>query len=660
MKKGRGEAMKRYLVIILALLMFLSFGINSTQAQDTSDEQNLLQAAGMMRESGRVQFNFSDIDIVKFIRFMSELLQENIIVPPSVKGNISVISPQPVPLDQARQVMLSVLEMNGLSVQEMGQYSKVVPLKAGSGVENVIRKGKMGPGVGEQVVAQVVPLDYVSAAFVADAVKQISGKDVGILPIGMGNEILLTGKASDVNRAVSLVQTLDVPDSIRTSRSITLKYSSPRVVESHLNALAKDKSGPVNGLVAIADEASSKVILVGERNTLSAACKIIRDIDIPARSGDFHVYKLLNADAEKVAEQLSQILDVSARLQINKKEGQASTPTTVVADIPTNSLIFAVPQHQYQSIVDIIEQIDIQPKQVMLRGLIAEVNLTKLNDAGIDWATWGGTITGDAYIAAQAQLGSTSVPAEIINYFQDLTTTEREVYDDDGDIVGTITEYDSKALVYSYIRLTKQFDAINVLSMPRLLCTDNMPSELQVGQVIPQLSAKTSDITNPNSVQNSYDYKDTGLILNVTPHIRSGNLVSLEIEQSTEEVLSAMTSDTPVTAKRKIKTTVQVENGKTVILGGLIREAEKAMKQRVPGFSYIPLVGNLFKSSTKQKEKIELMVFLTPYILETPKEASNFTNQIVMSGDHGMNEAERALQERLEREYQEILKKESQ
>lgn len=660
MRKGRGGAMKKYLVIILAFLMVLSFGIYSIQAQDTADEQNLLQAARMMRESGRVQFNFSDIDIVKFIRFMSELLQENIIVPPSVKGNISVISPQPVPLDQARQVMLSVLEMNGLSVQEMGQYSKVVPLKAGSGVENVIRKGKMGPGVGEQVVAQVVPLDYVTAAFVADAIKQISGKNVGILPIGMGNEILLTGKAADVNRAVSLVQTLDVPDSIRTSRSITLTYSSPRVVESHLNALAKDKAGPLNGLVAIADEASSKVILVGERDTLSAACKVIRDIDIPARSGDFHVYKLQNADAEKVAEQLSQILDVSARLQTNKKDKQASTPTTVVADIPTNSLIFAVPQHQYQSIVDIIQQIDIQPKQVMLRGLIAEVNLTKLNDAGIDWATWGGSVTGDAYIAAQAQLGNTSVPAEIINYFQDLTSTEREVYNDDGNVVGTITEYDSKALVYSYIKMTKQFDAINVLSMPRLLCTDNMPSELQVGQVIPQLSAKTSDITNPNSVQNSYDYKDTGLILNVTPHIRSGNLVALEIEQSTEEVLSAMTSDTPVTAKRKIKTTVQVANGKTVILGGLIREAEKAMKQRVPGFSYIPLVGNLFKSSTKQKEKIELMVFLTPYILETPTEASTFTNQIVMSGDHGMNEAEKALQERLELEYQKILKKESQ
>jgi len=652
--------MKKYVIILVALLLLLSSIILPASAQNNQDEQELLQAARMMRASGKVQFNFSDMDIVKFIRFMSELLQENIIVPPSVKGDISVLSPQPVKLDQARQIMLSVLEMNGLSVQKMGDYSKVVSIKSGMTSESTIRKGKEGPGAGEQVVAQVVPLDYVTAIFVSDAVKQVSDKGLGILPLGMGNKILITGRASDVDRAVNLVRTLDVPDSIRTSKAVMLKYSSPRVVESHLNSLAKDKSGPLSGLVAIADTASSKVILVGEKRTLQAASKIIDDIDIPSRSGEFHVYKLENADAETVAKQLSQILDVSAKLQGDKKSGGGVTPTTVVADVPTNSLIFAVPQYRYQSIVDIIKKIDTQPRQVMLRGLIAEVNLTKLRAAGIDWATWGGSVTGDAYLATQAQLGNTSVPSDFIDYFKNLTTKEEKIYGGPKNetLIGTQTTYESKALVYSYIKMTRQLDAMNVLSMPRLLCTDNMPSELQVGQVIPQLSTKTTDITNPSSVQNSYDYKNTGLILNVTPHIRSGNLVSLEIEQSTEEVLSAMTSVTPVTAKRLIKTTVQVGDGQTIILGGLIKEAEKVIKQRVPGLSYIPLVGNLFKSSTKQKEKVELMVFLTPYIMETPKEASTFSKEIVVSGDHGMNEAEMAIQKRLEMEYRKVIEKE--
>jgi len=644
--------------LLIMMVFMLVFTVATAWSQEKMDEENLVQAARVMRDTGKVQFNFTDIDVVAFIRFMSELLQENIIVPPSVKGTISVISPQPVPLEQSRQVMLSVLEMNGLTVQQMAEYSKVIPLKAGAGTENLVRKGKLGPGMGEQVVAQVVPLDYVAAAFVADAIKQISGNDVGILPIGMGNEILLTGKASDVNRAVSLIQTLDVPDSIRTSKAFQLRYASPRIVATHLSELAKDKSGPLNGLMATADEASNQVILVGERDTLAEAAKIVRALDVPVRSGDFHVYKLKNADAQTVAEQLSQILAVAARLEVSKKDGAA--PNTVVADVPTNSLIFAASQHQFQSILDIIEKIDIQPRQVLLRGLIAEVNLTKLNNAGVDWATWGGTLTGDALIATQAQLGNISIPDTIIDYFRDLTTTEEELRNNEGDVIGTTTTYDSKGLVFAYVKMLKQFDAINVLSMPRLLCTDNMPSELQVGQVIPQLSSQASDLTNPSAIQNSFEYKDTGLILNVTPHIRSGNLVSLEIEQSTEDVLSAMTSTTPVTAKRKIKTTVQVGDGRTVILGGLIREAEKAMKQRVPGLSYIPLIGNLFKSSTRQREKIELMVFLTPYILETPSDAEEFTQGVVLSGEHGMSEAEKKVQERLEMEYREILRRESQ
>jgi len=644
------------LITIFFLFSCFSPALAQEDPQQGQDEENLVEAARIMRDSGRAQFNFSEIDIVSFIRFMSELLDENIIVPPSIKGEISVLSPHSVSLDEARQIMLSVLEINGLTLQEMGDYSKIVSLKQGASSENIIRKSRTGPGIGEQVVSQVVPLKYVTSDFIAEAVKQASGKDVGIFPVGTGNEILLSGRAADVNRAVSLIQTLDVATSIRRLESVSLDHASPRLVAAHLSNLAKDKAGPLSNLVALADDSSGQIILVGERDTIAEAKAMISSLDVPARGGDFHVYRLQNADAETVAEQLSEILSVASRLK--PAQGEAEMPSTVVADIPTNSLIFAAQPSQFQSIVNIIEKIDIQPKQVMLRGLIAEVNITKLNDAGIDWATWGGTVTGDAYLATQAQLGNASVPSEFINYFRDLTTREEKLINN-GEVIGTTTAYESKSLIYSYIKMTRQFDAINVLSMPRLLCTDNMESELQVGQVIPQLSSKVSDITNPNSVQNSYEYKDTGLILTVTPHIRSGGLVTLDIEQSTEEVLSAMTSDTPVTAKRKIKTTAQVGNGETIILGGLIREAEKVMKQRVPGLSYIPLIGNLFKSNTKQKEKVELMLFLTPYIIDKPSDAEQLTREIVISGDHGMGEAERNLQQRLEMEYRKIIERES-
>ncbi len=326
---------------------------------------------------------------------------------------------------------------------------------------------------------------------------------------------------------------------------------------------------------------------------------------------------------------MNSILATAAKLSPDPK---GAIPSSVVPDLPTNSLVFTASHEQFGSLKEILVQLDIQPKQVLLRGLIAEVNLNKLNSAGIDWAAWGGGITGDAVIAGNVQMGSSTIPGEMLDLYDKLITRE-EIYTNP--VTGntyTTTNTDGKALIYSYVKMLNKYDAINVLSMPRLMCTDNLPSHLQVGQVIPQMKGTLTDTTNPRAVQNTYEYKDVGLILSVTPHVRSGNLVALEIEQRVEDLLTTMGSPTPVTSKREVKTNVLVANGDTIIIGGLIREAEKVLKHRVPFFSYIPLIGNLFKSSEKQREKVDLMIFLTPYILEDPKAASSMTTSIISDG----------------------------
>ena len=293
----------------------------------------------------------------------------------------------------------------------------------------------------------------------------------------------------------------------------------------------------------------------------------------------------------------------------------------------------------------------------MLRGLIAEVSLNKLNSAGIDWAAWGGDIFGSIVAAGNMQLGNSAVPSDVQQLYQNLMTEERVITNQAGNAIGTITETKGAALVYAYIKLLNKFDAINVLSMPRLMCTDNLKSTLQVGQVIPQLKGSLTNQTNTNSVTNSYEYKDVGLILNVTPHIRSGNLIALEIEQSIEDLMTTMNSVTPVTSKREVKTSVLVANGETVVIGGLIKEAEKELRNRVPLFSYIPIIGNLFRSNERQREKVDLMIFLTPYILETPQQASQITNEIIRDGQK-LSDAEETLLQRNNRDYQKATKQE--
>lgn len=614
------------------------------------EEPALVEAAQRMRRAGVVQFNFSDIELVKFIRFMTELLQENIIVPPGLNSKITLVSPKPVPLSEARQVMLSMLAMNGLSIQEMGSYSKIVAAPGPVLVENSVREGRGGPGVGEQNVTQIVPLDYVTAGYVIQAIQQTVGQGVSVMPIGTGRDVLLGGRASEVNKAVNLIRRLDVASSLKITKAIPVKYADPTTIATQLNELAKN--GYLTGLVAIADAASRKAIVIAEIDIIQKAEKVIAELDIDRRASDFHIYKLKHIGAKAAAEQLSNVLAASARIQ---PAADGKIPATVVPDLTTNSLIFAATQAQYDALEKILDQIDSQPKQVLLRGLIAEVNLSNLDKAGIDWSTFGGQIAGDAIMAGQINLGGSSVPSTFIDLYNNIITEEKALYDADGDYVGTETVTEAKALVYAYVDMLKQFDAINVLSMPRMMCLDNQESSFQVGDVIPLLKGATSDLTNPNSIQSNYEYKPTGITLTVTPQIRSGNLVALDIVQTTEDVKNS--GITPTTLKREIKTSVLVANGDTVILGGLVREAEMTLRQRVPGLSYIPLIGNLFKKNTKQHQKIDFMMFLTPYIIDSPEQIRPVTTKIVVSGDMGLSEAEKAVQVRLEKIFRDSQNK---
>ena len=640
---------KRLLYTLFAAAAVSLSACTLSAAEPDQEELNLIQAAQEMRAAGRVQLNFKDLDMAKFIRFMSELLGENILVNPGVSGKVSVVSPKAVTLKEARQVMLSVLEMNNLSLQDMEGYSKVVPLSTGGTASNTVIKGDQSVDPSDTIMVQLVPLSYVKAGYVVSPLKTAIPQ-IQVSPIGNGSAVLLVGKAALLSRAAGVIRAIDAPDSIRTIKVCALQYANAKLLEAQLNAIAKDASSKLAGMVSVSDERTKRIILVGSSQNIREAERIIKDIDVPSRTENFHVYRLKNADAKTVAEQLSQILAVAAKLSPDPK---GAMPSTVVPDLPTNSLVFTASQEQYNSLKTILEQLDTQPKQVLLRGLIAEVSLNKLNSAGIDWAAWGGDLFGSTVVAGNVQLGNTAVPSDIQQLYQNLIT--KEVWHDTPNGGYSTTETAGAGLAYAYIKLINKFDAINVLSMPRLMCTDNLESSLQVGQVIPQLKGSLTNAANTDSVTNSYEYKDVGLILTVTPHIRSGNLVALEIEQRIEDLMTTTNSVTPITSKREVKTSVLVANGETVVIGGLIKEAEKELKNRVPLFSYIPLIGNLFKSQEKQREKVDLMIFLTPYILETPQHASKITNEIITDGQK-LSEAERILMQRNNEDYRKSIK----
>lgn len=598
------------------------------EASAPTEEKDLIAAAQAMRKAGLVQFNFKDMELVKFVRFMSELLQENIIVPPNISAKITIISPRPSSLSEARQIMLSTLQMYGFSLQDMGAYSIV--RQGGVSPSTDVGRGRGGPGYGEETVTYIVPLDYVTVESVIPALQQAFAQTVVVLPVGNGRDVMLQGRATDVNKGVDLLRKMDTPSSARVSKTYSLKFGDAATVAAQLNAIAQT-GGPLQGLSAVADPMSRKVVVVGDRGAISRATAIVKELDVDSKAGDFHVYKLRNIDATAASEQLSKVLAASAMLQPNQ---EGKYPATVVPDLTTNSLIFAATQRQYDALKKVLEEIDVQAKQVLIRGFIAEVNVTNLDRAGIDWSIVGGQIWDNIMLGGTGQLGEGSVPGQFMSWFSELSK-KQELIERNGSTY-SVTNYKPLALIYSTIEMLKKYDAVNVLSVPRLMCTDNRESSFQVGQVIPVLKGSTSDIANPGALQQNFDYKDTGLTLTVTPHIRSGNVVALDIKQTTEDVLTATGSVTPVTAKREVKTSVVVGDGETIILGGIVKETEKSLRRRVPGLSYIPLIGGLFQKVSREKEKIDFIIFLTPQIISDPAQMRQATRQAVgvpVSGD---------------------------
>ena len=630
MKELHGKIHGKFLLALLTLSLLTGFrpalalaaqedGAPGAAQLSDAEEKDLVAAAQAMRKAGLVQFNFKDMELVKFVRFMSELLQENIIVPPNISAKITIISPRPSSLSEARQIMLSTLQMYGFSLQNMGSYSIV--RQGGISPSPGVERGKGGPGYGEETVTYIVPLDYVTVESVVQALQQAFAQTVVVLPVGNGRDVMLQGRATDVKKGVDLLRKLDTPSSARLSRTFSLKFGDAATVAAQLNAIAQT-GGPLQGLSAVADPMSRKVVVVGDRGAISRAATIVKELDVDSKAGDFHVYKLKNIDAEAAAEQLGKVLAASAMLQPNQ---EGKYPPTVVPDLTTNSLIFAATQRQYDALEKVLAEIDVQAKQVLIRGFIAEVNVTNLNRAGIDWSIVGGQIWDNVMLGGMGQLGEGSIPSQFMGWFSELSK-KQELIERNGSTY-SVTNYKPLALVYATIDMLKKYDAVNVLSVPRLMCTDNRESAFQVGQVIPVLKGSTSDLSNPGALQQNFDYKDTGLTLTVTPHIRSGNVVALDIKQTTEDVLTATGSVTPVTAKREVKTSVIVGDGETIILGGIVKETEKSLRRRVPGLSYIPLIGSLFQKVSKEKEKIDFIIFLTPQIISDAHQMRQATLQ---------------------------------
>ncbi|MCD6362389.1 MAG: type II secretion system secretin GspD [Synergistetes bacterium] len=601
--------MRRVILSICIGLIILAWGISSF-ALPAGTAFEIKKEAEKAKKAGWVKFDFKDIDINAFIKFIAELTGKNIIVSPNVRGKVTVISPKPVSIKDAYQVFLSVLRVNGFTAVRAGKFVKVIPIREVRGESGAFVEGKKVVQAGDELITQLIPLNYVDAKLVAGMVKPILSPlgRIGIYP--PTNTIIVTDTSSVVSRIVRALKVLDNPEEERKLVVYKLKYAGASALARKLSMIVKqDKSMgklSLRGVVIMADERTNSLILLGRHIQLVRIERILPDLDKPSEAGSnfFHFYKLVNAKAPDVAKTLSAIVKSTFLKGVDPHER-----IVISADKETNSLIIMASPERYRMLLPLIKDLDKPRKQVLIKMLIAEVNLTRLKHRGVDWATIGGILESGVLYGASISLGEGGIPSEA---------------------TALAKEKKASGIVYAIVNLLRKYNALNVLSMPTLLCTDNEEATLQVGQVIPQLKSAASTTQNPNAINKVYDYKNVGIILKVTPHVAGGDTVRLDINQVIEDVISPITSETPVTSKREIKTTTLVKSGQTIVLGGLIKNATKKVERRTPLLGYIPIIGELFRVKITQLEKINLVIFITPYIINSPKDLQKLTRESLL------------------------------
>ena len=370
----------------------------------------------------------------------------------------------------------------------------------------------------------------------------------------------------------------------------------------------------------VADERTNTIVMLANELDSLRVKQLIAMIDkeTPRGKGKIHVYYLENADAEELAKVLQEVPTAEGKAPKGKKAPVASERVKITADKSTNSLIIMADKEDFMVLEEVIKKLDIPRSMVYIESLIMEVDLDKSFELGINWQAFGQVTLGGKETAVGGGFTDTLLSPE----------NAPALFSPSGLAVGLISEPVNIAgltvsNIAAIVNAVKTDDDFRILSTPQVLTTDNEEARITVGENRPYQTRATTDTSG--GTFESFEYRDVGKILKITPHVTEGRFVrmNLSLEVTNIDRLStALTSTTlPVTQKRTIDTTVIVKDNQTVVIGGLIDESTSLNQTKVPVLGDIPILGWLFRSTKEEHQKTNLYIFLTPRVIKTPAEA---------------------------------------
>jgi len=587
--------------------------------------------------------NYKDADLSQIIQAVSEVTGKNFIIDPRVNAKVTMLSATPMSPAAFYEAFLAVLQVYGYVAVPAGKVIKIIPNTDARQLPSIDLPNDVS-STSDEIVTQIITMKNVSAAQLVPLLRPLIPQQGHLAAYPSGNMLIISDRASNVNRIMKIIARMDESGD-EPVEVIALRNASAADLVRTVNQLSQGQASEGAGapVKIVADERTNSVLVSGEKSLRLKIKALIVNLDTPMQSGgDTQVRYLRYADAEKIADKLKGQATASAKAQGGPQGGAAPSASgganvdasvTIWADVATNALIITAPPKIMKSLMAVIDKLDIRRAQVQVEALIVEVDVNKSSNLGVQWILYGqggntvpaavtnfpGSGTGIVNLAAAALGGTTT----------STTTGTTGV----GGVAGAVSALTTGATLAigrynptsgtnfaAIVQALRSDGSSNIISTPSLITMNNEEAEVKVTQEIPLITGSFSNtqasISGTTSPFTTIQREEVGTILKVTPHINEGNSVQLKIEQEDSSPGAKLTDSADIsTNKRSIKTTVLIEDGGIIVLGGLMSDTVTQSEDRVPVLGAIPLLGNLFKSRSGSRQKKNLLVFIRPKIL---------------------------------------------
>lgn len=639
-------------------------GEEKTEILEIDGSSSCLNSKG----KGPYKLDFNKADIIDIVKFISELTCKNFIIPDNLRqGKITIMSPEPVSADEVYRTFLSALEVNKITVVPAGRYLKLMGQRESisSTIPTII--GDERYPVDDRMITKIVRVKYVDPNTLLPTLKQLASKDGDIFLYAPTSALIISDTGNNLYRLEKIMAELDRPGFVQEIHLYPLTYAVASQMAEKLTNIFDVKGGqqtspgptfrpaPPPGAPPevdqvkkeeestriskiIADDRTNKLIIIATKKSFEDIVEVIKKLDVPVPGeGQVHVYYLQYADAEQLANTLSQLTQ-------GYKSAKGSTPSRtpsptpaapgasaelfqgeikITADKSTNSLLIIANQSDYKNLLSVIERLDVRRRQVFVEAVIMEVSLDKRKSTGLAFNVgMGMEYDGSKFpVFGATMLGSLNSlilePSSLAQLGGFISGAQGPPVE--GVEIGGATKISLPSFGVILRALQANSD-VNVLSTPHILTTDNEDAEILVGQNIPYQSGFTSSLGGATGLTSwtpivSIQRQDVALKMKIKPQINQSDYVKLNIEQEVSEVAGTDPLLGPTTTKRSAKTVVVVKDQQTVAIGGLMRDNQSVSVSKVPILGDIPIIGWLFRSKETKNTKTNLLLFLTPYII---------------------------------------------